>query len=305
MPIPPKVRAMLRPALTLAVTGGTILLIVALWRAYMLAPWTRDGRVGADVVQVMPDVSGRVAEVRVVDNQRVRRGDILYVIDRARFALAVDAAEAGLRARRAELLLKTATARRRDRLGSDIVAAETIDQADGEARMAQAAYDAAAVALATARLDLARTTVTAPVDGYATNLRLRPGDYATVGATRVAIVDADRVWVTGYFEETKLARIAPGEHAEVKLMGYDVPLPGHVESIGRGIADPNDSPDGRGLPSVDPVFTWVRLAQRIPVRVRIDRVPPGVTLAAGMTCSVAIGERLAHGRLLGATRALL
>jgi multidrug resistance efflux pump len=296
---------MLRPALTLAVTGGTILLIVALWRAYMLAPWTRDGRVGADVVQVMPDVSGRVAEVRVVDNQRVRRGDILYVIDRARFALAVDAAEAGLRARRAELLLKTATARRRDRLGSDIVAAETIDQADGEARMAQAAYDAAAVALATARLDLARTTVTAPVDGYATNLRLRPGDYATVGATRVAIVDADRVWVTGYFEETKLARIAPGEHAEVKLMGYDVPLPGHVESIGRGIADPNDSPDGRGLPSVDPVFTWVRLAQRIPVRVRIDRVPPGVTLAAGMTCSVAIGERLAHGRLLGATRALL
>ncbi len=305
MPIPPKVRAMLRPALTLAVTGGTILLIVALWRAYMLAPWTRDGRVGADVVQVMPDVSGRVAEVRIVDNQRVRRGDILYVIDRARFALAVDAAEAGLRARRAELLLKTATARRRDRLGSDIVAAETIDQADGEARMAQAAYDAAAVALATARLDLARTTVTAPVDGYATNLRLRPGDYATAGATRVAIVDADRVWVTGYFEETKLAHIAPGARAEVKLMGYDAPLPGHVESIGRGIADPNDSPDGRGLPSVDPVFTWVRLAQRIPVRVRIDRVPPGVTLAAGMTCSVAIGERLAHGRLLAATRALL
>ena len=296
---------MLRPALTLAVAGGTILLIVALWRAYMLAPWTRDGRVGADLVQVMPDVSGRVAEVRVVDNQRVRRGDILYVIDRARFALAVDAAEAKLRARRAELLLKTATARRRDRLGSDIVAAETIDQADGEARVARAAYDATAVALATARLDLAHTTVTAPVDGYATNVRLRPGDYATAGTTRVAIVDADRVWVTGYFEETKLARIAPGARAQVKLMGYDAPLPGHVESIGRGIADPNDSPDGRGLPSVDPVFTWVRLAQRIPVRVRIDRVPPGVTLAAGMTCSVAIGDSIAHGRLLAATRVLL
>ena len=170
---------------------------------------------------------------------------------------------------------------------------------------AQAAYDAAAVALATARLNLARATVIAPVDGYATNLRLRPGDYATAGATRVAIVDAHRLWVTGYFEETKLARMAPGARVEVKLMGYDTPLPGHVESISRGIADPNDSPDGRGLPSVDPVFTWVRLAQRIPVRVRIDRVPPGVTLAAGMTCSVAIGDGIAHGRLLAATRALL
>ena len=305
MPIPPKIRSLLRPALTLAVAAGTIVLIVALWRAYMLAPWTRDGRVGADVVQVMPDVSGRVAEVRVVDNQRVRRGDILYVIDRARFRLAVDAAAAELRARRAELALKTTIARRHDRLGSEIIAAEAIDRADGEARMAQAATDAAAVALATARLDLARATVTAPVDGYATHVRLRPGDYATAGATRIAIVDAHRLWVTGYFEETKLARIAQGARAEVRLMGYDAPLRGHVESIGRGIADPNDSPDGRGLPSVDPVFTWVRLAQRIPVRVQIDRVPPGLTLAAGMTCSVAIGDGIAYGRLLAATRTLL
>lgn len=305
MSLSPRFRAALRPAVTLAVGAGAILLMVALWRAYMLAPWTRDGRVGADVVQVMPDVSGRIAAVRVVDNQAVRRGDVLYVIDRARFQLAVAAAEATLRARRAELALRSATARRRSGLGADIVAAETIDQAAGEVRMAQAAYDAAAVALATARLDLARTTVTAPVDGYATNLRLRPGDYAIAGATRVAIVDSRRVWVTGYFEETKLAHIATGAPAEVTLMGYDAPLSGHVESIGRGIADRNDSPDGRGLPNVDPVFSWVRLAQRIPVRIRIDRVPAGITLAAGMTCSVAIGDGAAHGRLIDATRTLL
>lgn len=305
MSLPSKLRAILRPTFTLAVSAATILLIVALWRTYMLAPWTRDGRVGADVVQVMPDVSGRVTEVRVIDNQPVRRGDILYVIDRARFRLAVDAAEATLRARRAELALKAATARRRAQLGADIVAAETIDQAEGEVRMAQAGYDAAAVALATARLDLARTTVTAPVDGYATNVRLRPGDYATAGATRVAIVDAQHLWVTGYFEETKLAHIATGARAEVQLMGYDTPLSGRVESIGHGIADRNDSPDGRGLPNVDPIFTWVRLAQRIPVRIRIDHIPAGVTLAAGMTCSVVIGDGATHGRLLDAMRALL
>jgi multidrug resistance efflux pump len=305
VPLPSALSSVLRPLLTLAVLGATILLVADLWRAYMLAPWTRDGRISAEVVQVMPEVSGTVAEVRVGNNQRVRRGDILFVIDHERFRLAVDRAEAELRARREDVALKAATLRRRTQLGRDIVAAETIERAQGEAEMARAAYDGALAGLHLARLNLDRATIRAPVDGYVTNLRLRPGDYATAGATRVAIVDADSFWITGYFEETKLAHIAPGAAVEVHLMGFEPVVHGHVESIGRGIADSNESPDPRGLPSVNPVFTWVRLAQRIPVRIRIDAVPDGVTLAAGMTCSVSVGPALAQGRLLSWSRALL
>ncbi|WP_267427480.1 hypothetical protein [Methylobacterium sp. GC_Met_2] len=115
--------------------------------------------------------------------------------------------------------------------------------------------------------------------------------------TRVPILDAGSFWITGYLEETKLARIAIGGRAAVQLMGFAPRIIGHVESIGRGIADPNDSPDHLGLPSVNPVFTWVRLAQRIPVRLHIDTVPPGVMLAAGMTYSVGIGDEEPKGRL--------
>jgi multidrug resistance efflux pump len=305
MRIPSALKSVLRPLLTFAVAGIAILLIVDLWRAYMLAPWTRDGRISAEVVQVMPEVSGTVSEVRITDNQRVQRGDILYIIDRERFQLSVDGAEAQVRVRREDVVLKTATARRRTELGRDIVSAEQIEHAGGEAAMARAAYDAAMVDLHLARLNLERATIKAPVDGYITNLRLRPGDYATVAATRVAIIDADSFWITGYFEETKLAHISPGASVEVRLMGFDPVVHGHVESIGRGIADTNDSPDPRGLPTVNPVFTWVRLAQRIPVRIQIDSVPAGVTLAAGMTCSISVGSAVAQGRLLSWSRGLL
>lgn len=305
MPILPALKSALRPVLTLAVVGATILLIVTVWRAYMLAPWTRDGRISAEVVQVTPEVSGTVSDVRVTDNQRVRRGDILYVIDHERFQLAVDGAEAEARVRREDVALKDATARRRTQLGRDVVPAEAIERAGGEAEMARATYDSALVGLQLARLNLDRATIKAPVDGYVTNLRLRPGDYATAGTTRVALVDADHFWVTGYFEETKLAHIAAGAAVEIRLMGFDPLLHGHVESIGRGIADANDSPDPRGLPSVNPVFSWVRLAQRIPVRIHIDAVPADVTLAAGMTCSVSVGTAVAQGRLLSWSRGLL
>ncbi|SFL70807.1 biotin/lipoyl-binding protein [Methylobacterium pseudosasicola] len=291
-------KRLLRPLLTLAVVAATMVLLVGLWRAYMLAPWTRDGRVSAEVVRVTPEVSGTVVEVRAIDNQFVHRGDILYVIDPHRFRLALDGALAVVLAKREDAALKAATARRRNQLGPGVAAPETIELANGMAAIAQADHDAARAAAHVAQINLDRTTIRAPVDGYVTNLRLRPGDYATAGITRVSVIDAEGFWITAYFEETKLSRIAIGARAEIRLMGFTPPVSKHVESIGHGIADANESPDHLGLPSVNPVFTWVRLAQRIPVRIHIDAVPPGVTLAAGMTCSVAVGEAAGEGRLL-------
>lgn len=281
-------KRLLHPALTLAVAAATVLLLAALWRTYMLAPWTRDGRVSAEV-------SGTVVDVRAVDNQFVHRGDILYVIDPHRFRLALDSAQAVVLARREDAALKTAAARRRNQLSPGVVASEAVEQANGMAAIARADHDAAAQV---AEVNLDRTTIRAPVDGYVTNLRLRPGDYATASATRVSVIDAEGFWITAYFEETKLSRIAIGARAEIRLMGFEPPISGHVESIGHGIADANESRDHLGLPTVNPVFTWVRLAQRIPVRIHIDAVPPGVTLAAGMTCSVAVGEAVGGNRLL-------
>ena len=284
-------KRLLRPALTLAAVAtiaATVLLLAALWRTYMLAPWTRDGRVSAEV-------SGTVVDVRAVDNQFVHRGDILYVIDPHRFRLALDSAQAVVLAWREDAALKTAAARRRNQLSPGVVASEAVEQANGMAAIARADHDAAAQV---AEVNLDRTTIRAPVDGYVTNLRLRPGDYATTGATRVSVIDAEGFWITEYFEETKLSRIAIGARAEIRLMGFEPPISGHVESIGHGIAEANESRDHLGLPTVNPVFTWVRLAQRIPVRIHIDAVPPGVTLAAGMTCSVAVGEAVGGNRLL-------
>ncbi len=154
-----------------------------------------------------------------------------------------------------------------------------------------------------AKLNQQRATVFAPVNGYVTHLRLRSGDYANTGQARVAIIDADSFWVGGYFEETKVKRIHVGDPARIKLMGYDVPVVGHVESFGRGISDLNDATNAQGLPTVNPIFTWVRLAQRIPIRIALDKVPADVVLVAGMTASVSVGTDAAaarpRGRLLG------
>ncbi|MBK1840439.1 HlyD family secretion protein [Azospirillum sp. YIM B02556] len=285
-----------RYALTLCF--GTVAALVALqvWTHQEQTPWTRDARVSAEVVQIAPEVSGTVGSVSVADNQYVHRGDILYAIDAKRFSLAVASAQADAEARRQDMLVRQAAARRRSQL-REVISQEDLQQTAGAAAQAAASYDAAVAALDLAKLNLAQATVRAPVDGYVTNLRLRPGDYATAGVTRIAILDATSFWITSYFEETKLRRIRVGSPARVMLMGFDEPLSGHVESIGRGIEDSNGTPGHLGLPNVEPTFSWVRLAQRIPVRIHIDRVPPGVELAAGMTATVAVEPATAAGAL--------
>jgi multidrug resistance efflux pump len=142
-----------------------------------------------------------------------------------------------------------------------------------------------------AQVNLERTRIVSPVDGYVTNLLAQVGDYANVGTNIISLVDADSFWVDGYFEETNLAPIRVGDPAQIKLMGYSEVVRGHVDSITRAIDVSNAQPDNQGVATVNPIYTWVRLAQRIPVRIHIDTVPDGVQLAAGMTATVQIDPR--------------
>ncbi|MFC4276624.1 efflux RND transporter periplasmic adaptor subunit [Achromobacter aloeverae] len=278
-----------KAALTLLAVTAAGMLVSALWRAYVLAPWTRDGRVSAQVVGIAPEVNGTVIDVPVVDDQYVNRGDVLYRIDPERFQLAVAQAEAQLAAATAALGQKRDDAQRRKGM-DDLVPREDIHRANQAVAIAQAEQRRAQVALDVAHLDLERTTLRAPVDGYVTHLRLRRGDYAGAGHPNIALLDAHSFWITGYFEETKLHGIHPGAPAQVRLMGFEELIHGRVASIGRGITDANEQADAQGLPSVEPSFSWVRLAQRIPVRVEIDQVPASIVLVAGMTCSIEVGQ---------------
>jgi len=290
-------RAIVRVVLTLAVVAGAIVGGDVLWHSYMTAPWTRDGRVRAYVVDVAPEVAGTVVSVPVHDNQYVHKGEPLFVIDPTRFELAIRQAQASLDTAEEDLRLRISDAKRRQGL-SGVVSAEERERFNSTAATAQAAVEGARASLDTAKLNLQRATLYAPVNGYVTNLQLRVGDYVTAGSARMAVIDADSFWVYGYFEETKLAGVHVGDAARITLMGYEPTLTGHVESIARGINEQNGGPDRLGLQDVNPVFTWVRLAQRIPVRIHLDSVPAGITLAAGMTCSVAVGSEIRdRGRL--------
>jgi multidrug resistance efflux pump len=295
-------RLFLRTAITLAMVALAIILVTALWRTYMLAPWTRDGRVLVQVVDVAPEVSGTVTAVPVQDNQFVHKGDVLFVVDPVRFQLAIAQAQAQVDTARQQQQLRNSDVRRRQGL-TGIVSGEEQERFANTAAVAGATLAGTQAALDVAKLNLERATLYAPVNGYVTHLRLRVGSYVNAGQSRIAIIDSDSFWIGGYFEETKLAKIHTGDPARIKLMGYDAPLTGHVESFGRGISDVNDAVNGVGLPTVNPIFTWVRLAQRLPIRIAIDSVPEGIILAAGMTASVSVGpetpaSRTPRGRLL-------
>lgn len=281
-------KKLLRVAIT------SILLIVAivlghmLWVRYMDSPWTRDGRVRADVVNIAPDVAGLVTKVAVRDNQFVHRGDVLFLIDAEHYTHALAQAQALADQRRALLEMKRGQARRRAALDDQVVSRENREDTDLTAVSAKAEYLAALAQLDQAKLDLQRTTVRSPVDGWVSNLLVRPGDFAQVGMSKLAVIDQHSFWVYGYFEEHKLALIKVGDAAEVRLLGTDRVLQGHVESIARGITDRDNPTDVRLLANVNPSFNWVRLAQRVPVHIALDEIPKDLTLVAGMTCSVIV-----------------
>lgn len=258
-----------------------------LWVHYMDEPWTRDGRVRAEVVNIAPDVSGAVVELPAKDNQFVHKGDLLMQIDPSHYQIAVEEAQAAVSARKAELTMRQDDAKRRADMDSQVVSAENRENASHTANAAQAQYQQALAALDAAKLNLERTRVVSPVDGYLTNLQVFKGDYAIAGQAKLAVVDSHSFWVYGYFEETKLPHVKLGNKAEIKLMSGGT-LEGHVESISRGIYD-RDNPQSRELlADVNPTFNWVRLAQRVPVRIHIDKVPDDMVLAAGTTCTVVV-----------------
>ena len=240
------------------------------------------------VANVAPEVSGQIVELRFADNQSVKKSDVLYRIDPFDFESKRDSAKAQLQAKAADLQVKRVEAQRRQALTSAAASVEEKQQYAGNSSMAEADFLDAQAQLAMAEVNLKRTEVRSPVNGYVTNLTLRVGDYATTGSTSISVVDADSFWIDGYFEETKLARICVGDPAEAQLIGFSRPITGRIASLGRGISDSDAASGTQGLPSVDAVYSWVRLAQRVPIRVDIVNVPKGVPLIGGLTATVRI-----------------
>ena len=276
--------------ITLIVLGLAGIAAWATWQAYMAAPWTRDGTVRAYVVTIAPEVSGRIVQLPVADNQFVHKGDLLLSIDPTDYAIAVDLAQASADQANANAENAQREAERRAKL-SLLETSEEEKQSYQTTATAAAATSRQAVAnLAQARVNLQRATIRSPVNGYVTNLLVQVGDYATARQSAISIVDADSFWVDGYFEETALDRINPGDRATIKLMGHRALLHGHVAGVTRGITVANAARGASGLAEVNPIFTWVRLAQRVPVRIEIDQVPDGVRLVAGQTATVQIEE---------------
>lgn len=258
-----------------------------MWLKNQETPWTRDGRVRADIVQITPDISGLVTQVNVQDNQQVHKGDVLFVIDRPRYAYALAQAEATIATDKAALAQAEREDRRNHALG-DLVPTETVEQGRAKVEELRAALQQAQANKDVAALNLERTNVVASVDGKVTNMEMRPGDYLAAGHAAMALVYDNSLRVDGYFEETKLPAIRVGDPAKVMLMGVAVPIWGHVESIAGGVEDRERAPGGDLLANVNPTFSWVRLPQRIPVRIAIDRVPPGVRLIPGITATVVV-----------------
>jgi multidrug resistance efflux pump len=335
--------------ITLAAVALAGLLGWTMWGVYMGSPWTRDATVRAYVITMAPEVAGRIAELHVVDNGYVRKGDLLMVIDPTNYTIAVSQAEAAVQqaqasvqnidaqiavqqaqisaneaqldGAKAALVFAQQQAWRYQKLAKDgwgtiqneqqftsqlhqqeatvQTAIENLNQVQRQAESLKAQRLSAEATLAQnrarlhqAQVDLERTRILSPVDGYVTNLLAQLGDYVNVGVNAVSLVDADSYWVDGYFEETTLAPIRVGHPAQIKLMGYSQIVHGHVDSIARAINVSNAQPNSQGVATVNPIFTWVRLAQRIPVRIHIDEVPPDVVLSAGMTATVEIDDRV-------------
>jgi RND family efflux transporter MFP subunit len=274
-----------RVLVTLVVVAGAILVGRELWDHYMNEPWTRDARVRADVVGVAPDVSGLVSEVLARDNEVVKKGDVLFRVDRQRFAIALDQAEAAVAGSKAVLDQAHRDRQRRERLG-EFASEQQKEQAVSAEAEADANYRQALANRDLARLNLERSEVKAPVNGVVSNFTLRPGDYVAAGSAQAALVDTDSLRVEGYFEETKLPRIHVGDAASIKLMGQPGLIAGHVESIAGGIEDRERN--AGLLANINPTFTWVRLAQRVPVRIAFDKVPENARLIAGLTATVTV-----------------
>lgn len=293
---------MKKPLLTLGRVVLTLLVVtlatVLVWQMvmyYMFAPWTRDGHIRADVIQIAPDVSGLIQQVEVRDNQMIKRGDVLFTIDQDRFKLALRHAQAILSERKETLAQAQREARRNRGLGN-LVAQEQLEESQSREARAQAAMAEAQVAVDAAQLNLDRSVVRSPVDGYLNDRAPRAHEFVSAGKPVLAVVDSASYHVDGYFEETKLGGIKIGQAVDIRVMGDNTRLRGHVQSFAAGIEDRDRTSGANLLPNVNPAFSWVRLAQRIPVRIAFDDVPADFRMIAGRTATVSIiGDAVKDG----------
>lgn len=361
-----------RYLITAVIVLAAIAAVSAKYYDYIVNPWTRNAQVRANVIQVAPQVSGRIVKLPILDNRPVKAGDLLFEIDPRPFQAAVAEAQAKVDETRDELAalaqqveaaeasveqyrsaikeaesqveaskakVKEATAnisrQRRLLIAEDIsqarfdkiqrnfdveVAAQEQAEAallsarsalsQSQAVLAQAQAQlgapgeanpqlrAATAALETAKLNLEFTKVHASVDGHVTNLKLRIGSQAVANTPALALVDAASFWIEAYFRESEIGRIKPGNQAVVTLMSYpDAPFAGTVDSFGRGIAKEDGSTGADLLPNVNPTFEWIRLAQRIPVRIKLQDIPSGIELIVGATASVMVRTQSSSGEL--------
>lgn len=275
--------------LTLLVVTLATVLVWQMVLYYMFAPWTRDGHIRADVIQIAPDVSGLIQEVSVRDNQVIKRGDVLFTIDQDRFRLALRQAQATL-AERKETLAQAQREAKRNRGLGNLVAQEQLEESQSREARAQSAMAEAQVAVDAAQLNLDRSVLRSPVDGYLNDRAPRVHEFVSAGRPVLSVVDSNSYHVDGYFEETKLSGIKVGQAVDIRVMGDNTRLRGHVLSIAAGIEDRDRSSGANLLPNVNPAFSWVRLAQRIPVRIAFDQVPDDFRMIAGRTATVSIIE---------------
>ncbi|WP_431222537.1 efflux RND transporter periplasmic adaptor subunit [Serratia sp. L9] len=262
-----------------------------LWNYYMQSPWTRDGKVRAELVNITPEVSGRLEKIMVHDNQFISAGNLIFTIDPVPYQIALDNAEAALAKAQADMAKADHEAARRRSLPRNVISSEDLDESNLAALAMKASYQAAQANLEQAKWNLSKTRIYAPTDGYITNLQARVGNYATAGTPLVALVDTHSFYVLGYFEETKLRHIKEGRKADIVLYNGNTRLQGVVESIGRAIYDQSANNSGDLLMDVKPNVPWVRLAQRVPVRIKLVDVPADLSLVAGTTCTISIHQQ--------------
>ncbi len=277
-------------------TGTVVLVAVVvvlfMYWDYVTNPWTRDGQVRAQVVLITPRISGPIVNLPIKDNQLVRTGDLLFEIDPRTFQAAVEEAQADLQQAQVKVdetkdeADRAVAVRKRD---PGAMSEQRVIGKQNAQRRAEAEVLSADASLKNSQLNLEFTQVRAPVDGYVTNLNLRLGSQAVANQPALALVDINSFWVHGFFKENYVANMRAGDRAIVTLMTYpDKPLEGRVDSLGWGIAQTDGSTGYNLLPNISPTFEWIRLAQRVPVRVHLLDVPQEIKLRVGTTASVLV-----------------
>ncbi|MSE15191.1 p-hydroxybenzoic acid efflux pump subunit AaeA [Pantoea agglomerans] len=281
------IRKIARYAITILLVIIAVVIIFRAWVFYTESPWTRDARFAADVVAISPDVTGLITEVPVHDNQLVKKGDTLFVVDRPRYQKALDQAQADVEYYQALVSEKRREAGRRNQLGTSAMSREAIEQSNNDLQTSEHQLAKSVATRDLAKIDLERTTVKAPSDGWVTNLNVYQGEFITRGSVAVALVQQHSFYVLAYLEETKLHGVEKGFRAEVTPLGSNIVLRGTVDSVAAGVTNSSSSVDSKGMATVDSNLEWVRLAQRVPVRIRLDQ-QRGNRFPAGTTATVVI-----------------